>query len=72
MAKLRIFSGKELCDLLSRRGFSEIRRKGSHIVMQRRDEYSTTTVIVPDHDELKIGTLMSIIRQSKLPKSLFE
>ena len=32
----------------------------------------TTTVPVPDHHELKIGTLLSIIRQSGLPRSEFE
>ena len=30
------------------------------------------TVIVPDHKEITIGTLGSIIRQSGLPRSLFE
>jgi len=29
-------------------------------------------VPIPDHNELRIGTLMSIIRQSGLPRSLFE
>jgi len=31
-----------------------------------------TTVPVPDHDEIRLGTLQSIIRQSGLPRSLFE
>jgi predicted RNA binding protein YcfA (HicA-like mRNA interferase family) len=29
-------------------------------------------VPVPDHAEVRIGTLMSIIRQSGLPRTLFE
>jgi predicted RNA binding protein YcfA (HicA-like mRNA interferase family) len=40
--------------------------------MQRRTEDGTATVIVPDHDEISTGTLLSIIRQSGLPKALFE
>jgi predicted RNA binding protein YcfA (HicA-like mRNA interferase family) len=40
--------------------------------MQRRSEQTTTTVPVPDHSELKPGTLSSIIRQSGLSRSLFE
>jgi predicted RNA binding protein YcfA (HicA-like mRNA interferase family) len=40
--------------------------------MQRRLEGSTVTVPVPDHPELRTGTLMSIIRQSGLARSLFE
>ena len=72
MPKLRIFSGRELCKLLMQHGFEEIRQKGSHIVMQKKSGNSTITVPVPNHDELKIGTLQSIIRQSGLPRSLFE
>jgi len=52
--------------------FVEVRRRGSHIVMQRRARGSTTTVPVPDHGEIRLGTLQSIIRQSGLPRSLFE
>ena len=40
--------------------------------MQRRVDGSTRTVPVPDHKELKIGTLLAIIRQAGLPRSLFE
>ena len=36
------------------------------MVMQRADVGGTTTVPVPNHDELRIGTLRSIIRQSGL------
>jgi predicted RNA binding protein YcfA (HicA-like mRNA interferase family) len=40
--------------------------------MQKRTPGSTITVPVPDHKELRIGTLQSIIRQSQLPRALFE
>jgi predicted RNA binding protein YcfA (HicA-like mRNA interferase family) len=53
-------------------GFAEVRRRGSHIVMQKRLSDTTITVPVPDHAELRVGTLRSIIRQSELPRSLFE
>jgi predicted RNA binding protein YcfA (HicA-like mRNA interferase family) len=69
---LRVFSGNELCALLEKYGFEQVRRKGSHIVMQRRLPNSTITVPVPDHAEIRIGTLQSIIRQSGLPRHLFE
>lgn len=39
--------------------------------MQKVIPGSTVTVPVPDHKENRIGTLMSIIRQSGLDKSLF-
>ena len=40
--------------------------------MQRRTADGTVTVPVPDHPELKIGTLLSIIRQSGIPRAEFE
>ena len=40
--------------------------------MQRNVGGRTTTVPVPDHKEVKIGTLRSIIRQSGVSKSEFE
>ncbi len=35
MGKLPICSGREVCRILERHDFSEVRRWGSHIVMQR-------------------------------------
>ncbi|MFC2173509.1 type II toxin-antitoxin system HicA family toxin [Acidobacteriota bacterium] len=72
MGKLRVLSGKEVCSILVKNGFMEVRRRGSHIVMQRQLPNSTITVPVPDHEEIRIGTLQSIIRQSGLPRSEFE
>ena len=72
MGRLRILSGREVCRILNEHGFAEVRRRGSHVVMQQRIVDSTVTVPVPIHDELKTGTLRSIIRQSGLPRSLFE
>lgn len=72
MAKLRRLSGREVCKILSKKGFSQIRQKGSHIIMQKKTKDSTITVPVPDHAELRIGTLSAIIRQSRLSRELFE
>jgi predicted RNA binding protein YcfA (HicA-like mRNA interferase family) len=72
LGKLRVFSGAEVCTLLNAHGFHEVRRRGSHVVMQKRTEDSTITVPVPVHRELRIGTLQAIIRQSQLPRALFE
>jgi len=72
LGRLRVFSGKELCRLLSQHGFQQVRQRGSHVVMQKRTATSTVTVPVPMHDEIRIGTLQSIIRQSGLARALFE
>jgi len=72
MPKLRVLSGRDVCKILAQNGFEKVRQKGSHIIMQKRIGNSTITIPVPDHDELRTGTLLGIIRQSELPRSLFE
>ncbi|MEK8035283.1 MAG: type II toxin-antitoxin system HicA family toxin [candidate division NC10 bacterium] len=72
MGRLRVLSGREVRRVLERHGFSEVRRRGSHMVMQRRTPEGTVTVPVPDHRELALGTLVSIIRQSRVPREEFE
>lgn len=72
LGKLRILSGKQVCEILSRHGFVEIRQRGSHVVMQKKLPNTTITVPIPNHSELRIGTLQSIIRQSGILKSEFE
>jgi len=72
LGKLRVLSGREVCQILATHGFVEIRQRGSHIIMQLKTEETTITVPVPNYAELKIGTLQSIIRQSRLPRHLFE
>jgi predicted RNA binding protein YcfA (HicA-like mRNA interferase family) len=72
LAKLRNISGREVCKILSQHGFEEIRQRGSHIIMQKKIEDSTITIPVPNHKEIRTGTLMSIIRQSRLDRAIFE
>jgi predicted RNA binding protein YcfA (HicA-like mRNA interferase family) len=72
VGKLRVLSGREACAILERHGFQEVRRRGSHIIMQKQILNSTITVPVPDHAELRKGTLLGIIRQSRIPREEFE
>ena len=72
MPKLPRISGKEVAGILEVNGFTKVRQRGSLMVLQKRLETTTVTVPVPDHKELKMGTLRSIIRQSGLSRSLFE
>lgn len=70
MAKLPRLSGKEVIKALSKAGFILVRRRGSHIIMakqteKRQDSYCTM------HSEIDTGTLLEIIRQSKLSKEEF-
>jgi len=72
LGRLRVLSGIETCKILIENGFLEVRRRGSHIVMQKKLPDTTITVPVPNHDELRTGTLLSIFGQSQLPRTLFE
>ena len=69
---MKVLSGKEVCQILIKNGFSKIRQKGSHIVMQKSYKGSTYTAIVPEHKEIKRATLQSIIRQSGISKEIFK
>ena len=68
MPKLRVLSGAELCDLLTKHGFERVRQRGSHVVMRR----GSISLPIPLHRELDRGTLRGIIRQTGLSRSLFE
>jgi predicted RNA binding protein YcfA (HicA-like mRNA interferase family) len=61
-----------VCRIPEHNGFAAVRQRGSHRIMQKRLETTTITVAVPIHDPVRGGTLLSIIRQSELPRSLFE
>jgi predicted RNA binding protein YcfA (HicA-like mRNA interferase family) len=72
LGRLQTLSGREEVRILAAHGLSEVRQRGSHIVMQKRSGDTTITAVVPDHKELRVGTLSSIIRQAQLPRELFE
>jgi predicted RNA binding protein YcfA (HicA-like mRNA interferase family) len=72
LARLLVISGREACEILARHGFVEVRRRGSHIIMQKVVVGGTLTVPVPDHAELRTGTLRAIIRQSGIARKEFE
>ena len=69
---MRILSGRDVCRILAQHGYEEIRQRGSHIIMQKKIEESTITIPIPNHKEIRPGTLLSIIRQSRLDRSIFE
>ena len=46
---MRTLSGREVCAILKKHGFEQVRQRGSHIIMQKQVPGSTITVPVPDH-----------------------
>lgn len=72
MPKLRVLSGREVRRILEANGFVLAHQRGSHMIMQKATDEGTFVVPVPDSRVVPPGTLLSIIRQSGLPRSLFE
>ncbi len=60
MPKLPIVSGAEAVRALGHLGFNVARQRGSHMVLRR----GSSGCVVPNHLELKIGTLSGILKQA--------
>jgi len=70
--KLPIVSGEQIIKLLQKEGFSVTRQKGSHISLHKRLENgSIILVVIPKKREIKKGTLLSIIKQSRMNREEF-
>lgn len=60
MPKLPRVSGAEVVRALERLGFAVARQRGSHIVLRR----GSSGCVVPNHRELKTGTLAGVLKQA--------
>jgi predicted RNA binding protein YcfA (HicA-like mRNA interferase family) len=60
MPKLPVVSGAETVRALERLGFAVARQRGSHVVLRR----AASGCVVPDHREIKAGTLRGILKQA--------
>jgi predicted RNA binding protein YcfA (HicA-like mRNA interferase family) len=60
MPRLPRLSGREIVRALERLGFEVVRQRGSHIVLRR----DSAGCVVPDHREVKVGTLAGILKQA--------
>lgn len=58
----RVFSGPEVVKALRRIGFVVDHQRGSHIFLH--DLEKNISVVVPNHRELKKGTLNSILKKA--------
>ena len=71
MAKLPRLSGKEVIRALEKAGFVQKRQRGSHVFMVKENSETKTPLVVPMHQEIDTGTLLEIIRQSKMTREEF-
>lgn len=60
MPKLPHLSGAQTVKIFERLGFVVMRQNGSHIVLRK----GSSGCVVPNHKEIKVGTLAGILRQA--------
>ena len=65
MADLPVISGREAVRAFRKVGYETDRQSGSHIIL-RQAESPHRRLTVPDHKELRKGTLRALIRQAGL------
>ena len=70
MPGLPVLSGQRVMRAFQRAGWQVVRRASSHIIMTKPG--SLVTLSVPDHEEVKRGTLRSLIRKAGLTVDEFQ
>ena len=64
MPRLPAISGKKAVDAFEKAGWQVTRREGSHIILTKAG--MPTVLSIPDHREVRRGTLRSLIRKAGL------
>jgi predicted RNA binding protein YcfA (HicA-like mRNA interferase family) len=70
MPKLRRLSQKEVISILAAHNFVVSGQTGSHLKLKRVTAFGNEILIVPNHKEIKLGTLKKIFNQASrfIPK----
>jgi predicted RNA binding protein YcfA (HicA-like mRNA interferase family) len=66
--KLSPVSPKKLVKVLGFLGYSQVRRKGSHIILEHRETRKITVVPVHSGQEIGVGLLGMILRETGLSR----
>lgn len=72
MGEIPQVSGKQTGRVLTRLGFELKSQHGSHMKFVRKTDLGTETVVVPNHQVLRKGTLHSILKYLKLDLKRFK
>ena len=68
MPKFAGLSSKDIVRALEKLGFQVARQSGSHIMMKRGGK----GCVVPNHEEVKVGTVNGILRQAEVSADEFQ
>ena len=69
MARLPRLNGREVARIFESLGWEKVRQSSSHIILVREGHQATLSV--PDHKEVAVGTLRSLIRSAGLTVEAF-
>ena len=69
---MKPLSYRQIKRKLEKAGFEIIHQHGSHVKFVRKSQDEVRTVMVPNHREVKIGTLRSILRHAGLTPDEFD
>lgn len=68
----KLYSSRQIVKALRRIGFEIVSQKGSHIKLRGTFDGETFTAIVPNHKEVALGTLNSILKQAGITREELE
>lgn len=72
MSKLKKISGRNCVKILCNKfGFEAVRQKGSHIILKKETNEGKVGTVVPNHQELKLPTLRSILKLARVAEEEF-
>lgn len=69
---LRPLTFREVKRRLEAAGFAEVHQRGSHVKFSKQTELGLRTANVPNHREIAVGTIRSILRQAGISTDEFE
>ncbi|HSH31230.1 MAG TPA: type II toxin-antitoxin system HicA family toxin [Candidatus Saccharimonadales bacterium] len=70
--KASLSGGRQVAAILVKEfDFEQVRQKGSHVVLRKFVGGQKIVTVVPDHKEVRRGTLKSLLRLAKVPVEEF-
>ena len=72
MSKLKKISGKDCIKIICNKfGFHVVRQRGSHVILKKDMPFGEIGTVVPNHKELKVGTLKNVLALAKIDEEEF-
>jgi len=72
MTKVPSLSYAEVIRALQRDGWVVVRRRGSHVRLQKRTSTETLKIVVPAHRPIKRSTLSHVLKDARLTVEAFK